>query len=119
MKKKRLLKPLFIFAGSVALSIFGLYAQQGTNQYIPLSPQQTVGSGIFWPNGQMLPHFATPATQLDGFDLKKAKLQPEEKTMRKNGGSFFSTCMNREKSPRRIRRRLWPMTFIPELPTSI
>ena len=81
MENKRLLKSLFIFVGSVALSISGLYAQQGANQYIPVSPRQTVESGIFWPNGQMLPHFATPVFQLDGFDLKKAKLQPEEKTM--------------------------------------
>ncbi len=47
MKKKRLLKPLFILVGSVALSISGLYAQQGTNKYIPVSSQQTVESGIF------------------------------------------------------------------------
>ena len=70
MKKKRLLKSLFIFVGAVALSISGLYAQQGVNQYIPVSPRQTVEDGIFWPNGQMLPHFATPAPQLDGFDFQ-------------------------------------------------
>lgn len=51
MKKKRLLKSLFIFVGAVALSISGLYAQQGVNQYIPVSPRQTVEDGIFWPNG--------------------------------------------------------------------
>ncbi len=54
---------------------------RGTNQYIPVSQHQTIESGTYWPAGQMLPHFATPASQLDGIDMKQGKLSSEEKTM--------------------------------------
>lgn len=57
------------------------YAQQGVNRHIPVSQHQTIESGTYWPAGQMLPHFATPAPQLDGVDMKQGKLSAEEKTM--------------------------------------
>ncbi|MDD3036521.1 discoidin domain-containing protein [Bacteroides sp.] len=76
-----LLQKSMLLVSSLFVSISGLYAQQGINQHIPTSPQQIVDSGIYWPNGQALPHFATPASQLDGFDLRQAKLPVEEKTM--------------------------------------
>ena len=54
---------------------------QGVNQYIPVSPNRTITNGIHWPSGQMLPHFATPASPLEGLDMKLGKLSTEEKTM--------------------------------------
>ena len=67
--------------GSLFLSITTLNAQQGDNQYVPTSPRQTIESGMYWPAGQVLPHFAAPAQPLDGVDMKQSKLSPEEKTM--------------------------------------
>lgn len=80
MEKKMFFKQLVVFLSLLGLPISDLYTQ-GINRYTPVSPQQIVESGYYWPEGQMLPHFATPVSQLDGFDLKKAKLQPEEKIM--------------------------------------
>lgn len=77
--KKKLLALASYIALSASASI--LYAQQGVNQYIPVSKQQTVETGTHWPAGQMLPHFATPVSQLDGIDMKQGKLSPEVKTM--------------------------------------
>lgn len=84
MKKKGFYKQLLLLASFTALSTttFTLFAQQqGTNQHIPVSQPRTVESGTYWPAGQVLPHFATPAPQLDGLDMKQGKLSPEEKTM--------------------------------------
>lgn len=84
MKKKAFYKQLLLLASFIALptSSFTLFAQQqGTNQYIPVSQRRTIERGTYWPAGQVLPHFATPAPQLDGLDMKQGKLSPEEKTM--------------------------------------
>ena len=74
-------RQLLILTCFISLPVSVLYAQQGTNQYIPVSQHQTIESGTYWPAGQMLPHFATPASQLDGIDMKQGKLSSEEKTM--------------------------------------
>lgn len=84
MKKKAFYKKLLLLASFIALPTvtFSLFAQQqGTNQHIPVSQPRTIESGTYWPAGQVLPHFATPAPQLDGLDMKQGKLSPEEKTM--------------------------------------
>lgn len=84
MKKKGFYKQLLLLASIIILSTstFTLFAQQqGTNQHIPVSQPRTIESGTYWPAGQVLPHFATPASQLDGLDMKQGKLSPEEKTM--------------------------------------
>lgn len=84
MKKKAFYKNLLLLASFIALptATFSLFAQQqGTNQHIPVSQPRTIESGTYWPAGQVLPHFATPASQLDGLDMKRGKLSPEEKTM--------------------------------------
>ena len=74
-------RQLLILTCFISLPVSVLYAQQGTNQYIPVSQHQTIESGTYWSAGQMLPHFATPASQLDGIDMKQGKLSSEEKTM--------------------------------------
>ena len=74
-------RQLLILTCFISLPVSVLYAQQGTNQYIPVTQHQTIESGTYWPAGQMLPHFATPASQLDGIDMKQGKLSSEEKTM--------------------------------------
>lgn len=82
--KKVYFKQLLLLASLIALptTTFTLFAQQqGTNQHIPVSQRRTIESGTYWPAGQVLPHFATPAPQLDGLDMKQGKLSPEEKTM--------------------------------------
>lgn len=80
---KTLYKQLTALASLITLSAStsALYAQQGINQYTPVSQHQTIETGTYWPAGQVLPHFATPAPQLDGVDMKQGKLTPEEKTM--------------------------------------
>ena len=67
-------RQLLILTCFISLPVSVLYAQQGTNQYIPVSQHQTIESGTYWSAGQMLPHFATPASQLDGIDMKQGKL---------------------------------------------
>lgn len=82
--KKVYFKQLLLLASLIALptTTFTLFAQQqGTNRHIPVSQRRTIESGTYWPAGQVLPHFATPAPQLDGLDMKQGKLSPEEKTM--------------------------------------
>lgn len=79
---KTFTKQITVLISAVALSISTSNAQQqGVNQYIPVSQSRTIESGTYWPAGQVLPHFATPAQQLDGVDMKQGKLSPEEKTM--------------------------------------
>lgn len=82
--KKVYFKQLLLLASLIALptTTFTLFAQQqGTNRHIPVRQPRTIESGTYWPAGQVLPHFATPAPQLDGLDMKQGKLSPEEKTM--------------------------------------
>lgn len=82
--KKVYFKQLLLLASLIALptTTFTLFAQQqGTNRHIPVSQPRTIESGTYWPAGQVLPHFATPAPQLDGLDMKQGKLSPEEKSM--------------------------------------
>lgn len=85
MNKKAFYNQLLLLASFIALptSTFTLFAQQqqGVNHHIPASQRQTIESGTYWPAGQVLPHFATPASQLDGVDMKQGDLSPEKKTM--------------------------------------
>lgn len=84
MNKKAFYKQLLLLTSFIALptSTSTIFAQQqGVNQYIPVSQHQTIESGTYWPAGQVLPHFATPASQLDGIDMKQGDLSPEKKTM--------------------------------------
>lgn len=84
MKKKGFYKQLLLLASIIILSTstFTLFAQQqGTNRHIPVRQHRTIESGTYWSAGQVLPHFATPAPQLDGLDMKQGKLSTEEKSM--------------------------------------
>ena len=84
MNKKAFYNQLLLLASFITLptSTFTIFAQQqGVNQHIPVSQHQTIESGTYWPAGQVLPHFATPAPQLDGVDMKQGDLSPEKKTM--------------------------------------
>lgn len=84
MNKKAFYNQLLLLASFIALptSTSTIFAQQqGVNQHIPVSQHQTIKSGTYWPAGQVLPHFATPASQLDGIDMKQGDLSPEKKTM--------------------------------------
>lgn len=84
MNKKAFYNQLLLLASFITLptSTFTIFAQQqGVNQHIPVSQHQTIESGTYWPAGQVLPHFATPASQLDGVDMKQGDLSPEKKTL--------------------------------------
>lgn len=78
---KKLGRQWLLLTGVAALTAISLNAQQGVNHYTPVSTHQSIESGIVWKDGQMLPHFATPASRLDGFDMKQAQLKAEEKNM--------------------------------------
>ena len=78
---KKLGRQWLLLTGVAALTATSLNAQQGVNHYTPVSTHQSIESGIVWKDGQMLPHFATPVSRLDGFDMKQAQLKAEEKNM--------------------------------------
>ena len=64
-------RQLLILTCFISLPVSVLYAQQGTNQYIPVSQHQTIESGTYCPAAQMLPQLATPPSQLAGLDIKQ------------------------------------------------
>ena len=43
-------RQLLILTCFISLPVSVLYAQQGTNQYIPVSQHQTIESGTYWPD---------------------------------------------------------------------
>ena len=93
MKQVLSRKYIFFLMGAFVLSAMPLCAQQGTNRYIPVGSMQQPESGLFWPEGQAIPHFATPSSPLDGLDLDKAQLPDEERVM----FTSLQGLVNREK----------------------
>lgn len=55
--------------------------QTNRNQFIPWETGKTPEEGVFWPQGQALPHFAPPAEVLDGLSIAGRQLSDTEKVM--------------------------------------
>jgi hypothetical protein len=51
----------------------GAMAQSAPNRFEPWTLYETPSSGLFWPEGQALPHFATPAETLDGLSIGRGE----------------------------------------------
>ncbi len=81
MKQVLLCDRIFLLLSAFVLFISPLYAQQGTNRYIPEGRMQQPERGLCWPEGQVIPHFSTPSSLLDGLDMDKAELPDEERVM--------------------------------------
>lgn len=56
-------------------------AQNGMNKFTPWASGETPQTGMYWPNGQAMPHFAVPAGQLDGLSVASKELTGTEKIM--------------------------------------
>ncbi len=70
----------FAVAALCGLSLTA-YPRQGVNHYRPVVSAPSPASGMAWPQGQLLPHFATPDSVLTGFDFRGAELSAEERNM--------------------------------------
>lgn len=79
MKQRTLFRRCLAIAGVALLSVSAAKAQ-GVNRHISVDFSHPADSGFCWPKGRILPCFATPAPQLDGLDMKQAKLTTESKT---------------------------------------
>ncbi len=79
-KNSRLLRYLFLFALTIILP-FHSFGQTAVNKFTPWAVYQTPETGLFWPEGQALPHFSTPAETLDGLSIAGRMMPETEKIM--------------------------------------
>jgi hypothetical protein len=73
----------FSFLCVLMMALFPLSDVQGQREHSSKEIVQNdlIETGISWPKGQALPHFAKPAERLDGLDMKKASLSSSEKAI--------------------------------------
>lgn len=64
----------------LCLSCFTAYGGN-KNKHLPWTQYKTLETGILWPKGQALPQLATPASTLDGLDMRKTSLSLTEKAL--------------------------------------
>ena len=72
---------------------FGMYAQSGENKFVSWETTNIQETGLCWPKGQAMPHFAKPAEVLDGLSVDGKELSGTEKTM----FSVFQGLINKTK----------------------
>lgn len=83
-----------LLCGSLTQIIpFGMYAQSGENKFVSWETTNVQETGLCWPKGQAMPHFAKPAEVLDGLSVDGKELSGTEKTM----FSVFQGLINRTK----------------------
>jgi len=83
MKEIKIAAPLTLTVATV-LTLFchmRSSGQSAPNLFRPWAVYETPSSGLFWPEGQALPHFARPADTLDGLSIAEGTMPPEERVM--------------------------------------
>lgn len=74
-------KSILAVYGFALLTSFGAMAQSNVNKYCSWEPEVIQETGLYWPKGQAIPHFARPAGTLDGLSVESKELTVTEKTM--------------------------------------
>lgn len=83
----------FLYGSVMLWMSLDMYAQNGENKFVSWKTSEVQETGLYWPEGQAMPHFAKPAEMMDGLSVGGNELSGTEKTM----FSVFQGVINKTK----------------------